>query len=116
MKQNAASRRSNEQARMTIAHILLFDIADPRLAGVTITGCEVSFDKSVCKVYYTAAPSDYDEVSAAFAKASGRIRSLMARSLSWRQAPELRFMLDESIDEAERIDRALKRDAERSAQ
>ena len=38
----------------------------------------------------------------------------MARQLSWRVAPVLRFILDKSVDEAERIASALERDAERN--
>lgn len=113
MKQNSSMRRVNEQAREVIASALLFDVADPRLDLVTITGCEVSFDRSVCNVFYTADASSYDEVADAFRKASGRIRSIMSRKLSWRVAPELRFMLDTSVDEAARIERALLREKER---
>ena len=80
---------------------------------VTITGCEVSFDRSVCNVYYSAEKERYDQVAEAFTRASGRIRSLMARRLSWRVAPELRFMLDRSVDTAERIAGALAREAAR---
>jgi len=116
MKQGSSSRKVNNQAQAVIANALLFEISDPRLAMVTITGCEVSFDRSVCNVYYTAEPSRYEEVAAAFEKASGRIRSLMARELSWRVAPELRFMLDPSVDEAERISAALAADAQRNAE
>lgn len=114
MKQSGSSRKVNERAREVVANILLFDVADPRLHLVTVTGCEVSFDKSVCNVYYTVSPDRYDETAAAFKKATGRIRSLMARRLSWRVAPELRFMLDESVDQAERIGRALAREADRA--
>ena len=82
---------------------------------VTITSCEVSFDRSVANIYYTTEPSRYLEVAAAFEAAGGRIRSLMAKKLSWRMAPELRFMLDSSVDEAERIASALARDAARNS-
>lgn len=116
MKQGASNRKVNEQARETIASILLFDIADPRLSLVTITGCEVSFDRSACNVFYTAEPDQYDAVASAFEKASGRIRSLMAHRLSWRVTPALRFHLDKSIDEAERIANALASDAQRNAE
>lgn len=112
MKQSSANRKVNEQAREVIASILLFDIADPRLRLVTITGCEVSYDRSACNVFYTTDAKRYDEVAEAFGKASGRIRSLMARQLSWRVAPELRFMLDTSVDQAQRIVDALAADAE----
>ena len=112
MKQSSANRKVNEQAREVIAGILLFDIADPRLRLVTITGCEVSYDRSACNVFYTTDANRYDEVAEAFKKASGRIRSLMAKQLSWRVAPELRFMLDTSVDQAQRIADALAADAD----
>lgn len=107
MKQGSSSRKVNEQAREVIASILLFEISDPRLQMVTITGCEVSFDRSACNVFYTTDKGRYESVAAAFQKASGRIRSLMARQLSWRVAPELRFILDTTVDNAERISAAL---------
>ncbi|MGI6045453.1 MAG: 30S ribosome-binding factor RbfA [Eggerthellaceae bacterium] len=113
MKQNASNRKVNQQAQQVIANILLFELADERLSLVTITGCEVSFDRSVCNVFYTVEPNRYEEVSKAFERAKGRIRSLMAHKLSWRVAPELRFMLDSSVDEAERISKALAREAKR---
>ncbi|MEF2559691.1 MAG: 30S ribosome-binding factor RbfA [Eggerthellaceae bacterium] len=115
MKQGSSSRKVNEQAREVIASILLFEISDPRLGMVTITSCEVSFDRSVANVFYTTEPSRYVETAEAFQAATGRIRSLMAKKLSWRVAPELRFMLDTSVDQAERIASALARDAARNA-
>lgn len=113
MKQNSSSRKVNEQAREVIASILLFDISDPRLRRVTVTGCEVSFDRSACNVFYTTDRNSYQDAAEAFEKAAGRIRSLMARRLSWRVAPSLRFILDASVDEAERIANALAREDKR---
>lgn len=114
MKQSSANRKVNEQAREIIAGILLFDISDPRLSMVTITGCEVSYDRSVCNVFYTTDKQRYASVEEAFKKASGRIRSLMATKLSWRVVPQLRFILDPSVDQAERIAQALENDAQRN--
>lgn len=113
MKQNSSSRKVNERAREVIANALLFDISDPRLSMVTITACEVSFDRSHCNVFYTADADSYDDVARAFEGAAGRIRSLMAKRLSWRVAPELRFILDTSVDQAQRIDEALRRESGR---
>lgn len=115
MKQSSSNRRVNEQAREVISEILLFEISDPRLDMVTITGVEVSYDRSVANVYYSTEPSRYTEVAQAFNVAAGRIRSLMAKNLSWRVAPELRFHLDESVDNAQRIAEALSADAARNA-
>ena len=107
MKQNQHSRRTNEQARVKLANILLFEISDPDLALVTITGVEVSVDKSYLRAYVSCEAERYDEVEAALARAKGRIRSLLGRSLGWRVTPELDFRIDTTTDEAERISRAL---------
>ena len=112
MKQNS-NRRVNEQARQVIAEILMFEVSDPRLDLVTVTGCEVSFDRSVCNVHYTTTPGAYVNAQEALKGASGRIRTLMAKKLTWRTAPELRFFIDSSVDEAERIARALSNERER---
>ena len=108
MKQNSATRRLAEEAREKIATILMMEISDPRLDLVTVTGCEVSVDRSVCKVWVSADPDSYDEVLEGLQSAKGRIRSLLGRSLTWRVIPELIFQIDRSTDEAQRIAEALK--------
>ncbi|MDO4429584.1 MAG: 30S ribosome-binding factor RbfA [Atopobiaceae bacterium] len=107
MKQNQHSRRTNELARVKLANILLFEISDPDLALVTITGVEVSVDKSYLRAYVSCDAERYDEVTAALARAKGRIRTLLGRALGWRVTPELDFRIDTTTDEAEAISRAL---------
>ena len=113
MKQNSSSRRVNEQARQVIAETLMFEFSDPRLSLITITGCEVSFDRSVCNVYYTTTPDRYEETQETLERVAGRLRSLLAKKLSWRTSPELRFFLDKTVDEAEKIARALEFERQR---
>ena len=107
MKQNQYSRRTNELARVKLANILLFEVSDPDLALVTITGVEVSVDKSYLRAYVSCDADRYDEVSAALARARGRIRSLLGRALNWRATPGLHSRTHTTTDEAERIARAL---------
>lgn len=107
MKQNKNSRRINEQAREKLAYILMFDVSDPALQFVTLTGCEVSIDKSFLKAYVSCDADRYEEVLQALTRAKGRIRSLLGRALGWRVTPEIAFAIDESTDEADRISRAL---------
>lgn len=107
MKQNNATRRLGEQLREKLGYILLFEISDPRLDLVTITGVEVSIDRSFARVFVTCDGDRYEEVLEALASAKGRVRSLLARTLNWRVTPELDFRIDRSTDEAERIARAL---------
>lgn len=107
MKQNQSSRRTNELAREKLASILMFEISDPDLTLVTITGVEVSVDRSFMRLYVTCEPDSYDRTLAAFTRAKGRIRSLLGRSLGWRVTPEITFTIDKTTDEADRIARAL---------
>ena len=107
MKQNQHSRRTNEIAREKLATIMLFEVSDPDLQLVTVTGVEVSVDKSFMRAYVSCDASGYEEVSAALERAKGRIRSLLGHALGWRVTPELAFQIDTTTDEAERISRAL---------
>lgn len=107
MKQNQNSRRMGQQTREKLGTILLFEMSDPDLQLVTLTGCEVSVDKSVVVAYVSCDSARYDEVTTALARAKGRIRSLLGHALGWRVTPELVFRIDTTADDAERISRAL---------
>lgn len=107
MKQNRNSRRTNETAREKLASILLFEVSDPDLALVTVTGVEVSVDRSFMCAYVSCEIGRYDEVSRALGRAKGRIRALLGHALGWRVTPELAFAIDTTTDEAECISRAL---------
>lgn len=107
MKQTPATRRLSEQLREKLGYILLFEIADPRLDLVTITGVEVAQDRSYARIFVSCDGDRYEEVLETLASAKGRIRSLLARSLDWRIVPELDFRIDRSTDEAQAIALAL---------
>lgn len=103
MKQNNNSRRMAEQAREKLGYILLFEVADPALDLITLTGCEVSIDKSMLKAYVSCDAARYDEVAEALQRAKGRIRSLLGKALGWRVTPNIAFVIDTTVDEAQRI-------------
>jgi ribosome-binding factor A len=108
MKQTPATRRLNEQAREVVASILVKDVSDPRLELVTVTGAEVSSDRSVLLVFVSTDPERYDEVLAGLNSAKGRIRSLLGGALGWRVTPELKFYIDKSVDSGMAIEEALR--------
>jgi ribosome-binding factor A len=96
------SRRVEEQIQRLLAELLRREVKDPRVGSVTITAVEVSRDLSHAKVFFlpfdTARP--VEQVSAALASASGFLRLHLRKLLKMRQAPELHFVLDETIDKA----------------
>ena len=107
MKQNSTTRRLAEELREKLSYILLFEVSDPRLDMVTITGVEVSMDRSYARIFVSCDAERYDDVMDAFNSAKGRIRSLLSRQLKWRVTPELNFRIDTTTDEAARIAVAL---------
>ena len=74
---------------------------------MTVTGAEVSPDRSVLLVFVSTDPERYEEVLEGLESAKGRIRSLAGRALGWRVTPELRFYIDKSVDSGMRIEEAL---------
>ena len=108
MKQTPNTRRLNEQAREVVASLLVTEVSDPRVQLVTVTGAEVSPDRSVLLVFVSTDPGRYDEVMAGLESAKGLLRSRIGRALGWRVTPELRFYIDESVDTGMLIDEALR--------
>ena len=78
--------------------LLLNDIKDPRLDGVSISAVEISGDVSVAKVFFSTLLPDAnpEPVTEALEKANGYLRSRVAKMLKIRHVPELRFSQDES--------------------
>ena len=103
------SRRIEDQIQRILSDVIRTDVRDPRLSNVIITGVRVSRDHSVAWVYYTLLQVEGDPVSldAAFGSAMGFLRSRLAKDLTVRRVPELRFELDQTQSHAREIDRLI---------
>ncbi|MDZ4167540.1 MAG: 30S ribosome-binding factor RbfA [Coriobacteriia bacterium] len=110
MKSTPRTRKLGETVREALAEVLRDDVADPRLDFVTITSVQVSSDLGVADVYVTTHGDQerYDELLEGMRSADKRIRAGLARRVSLRITPELRYHLDTSVDESMRIYEALK--------
>jgi len=115
MKQLLTSRKLNEAARAALATLLLTEVADPRLAMLTISNVQVTRDRSIADVYVATDPSRYTEAAEGLESAKGRLRSLLGQELGWRLTPELRFHIDTGLDHAMLITEALKNVPETNA-
>ncbi|MDR2957446.1 MAG: 30S ribosome-binding factor RbfA [Coriobacteriales bacterium] len=108
MTESQQSRKNNETVKEALAAILMFEMADPRLQTLTISGVVVSTDRSVARVYVLADRVDDRQAIDGLEAASGRIRSLLGKRLGWRATPKLRFFLDPMMDHAARIESVLR--------
>ncbi|MCL2525634.1 MAG: 30S ribosome-binding factor RbfA [Coriobacteriia bacterium] len=97
------SRKNDEAARAAVALIIEREISDPRIFMTTVTGVEVSPDKSIAHIFVSNDPARYDDMMAGLESAKGRIRSLLGKAVGWRNTPEINFHIDEALDEGQRI-------------
>jgi len=116
------SRRIEDQIQRLLSDIIRNDVRDPRLSRAIITAVRVSRDLGVAWVYYSVLQVDgeTESLDEAFKSAAGFMRSRLAKDLTVRRVPELRFELDETganaramdqlIEDATSADRKLARD------
>jgi ribosome-binding factor A len=99
-----------------ISKIAEGDVGDPRLEFVTFTEVRMTSDLRYAQVFFSSLgdESARDEAGAALGKAKGYIRRELGRRLRLRHVPELRFLVDDSSQVADRIGRLIDR-TERSS-
>lgn len=106
---NIKQGRISSQIMREVSNILLLEAKDETLKHITVTGCEVTNDLSYAKVFYTYMGDESEEVVASSLKeAQPYIRSLLAERLdSLRHTPELRFVVDNSIEYGLKIEKLI---------
>ncbi len=130
-------QRVADQIQRELASLIQMEVNDPRVGMVSVTGVNVSRDLAHAKVYVTvlnsltensrindstlSEPGSLDKLETeanidALNKAAGYLRSLLAKRLSTRSVPKLRFYFDGSIERGQQlsslIDSALAADRE----
>lgn len=101
-------RRINEALREVIAEAIQRELADPRLALLTITQVRATQDLKEAKVFWTAFDrSKRDGAAAALESARGVLQGRVARELRVRQTPQLTFVFDEHQDRAAELTRLI---------
>jgi ribosome-binding factor A len=105
--------RVGEMLRHALAGILTrADITDPELEGRYITVTEVKLSPDLRHATVYARPFGVGEDGASLIKALNRhqrfLRGVLARQVDLKFMPDIAFRLDETFDEAERIDALLR--------
>jgi len=83
-----------------LAEMIQRDLQDPRLTGLpSITRVKVSADLSIADVYITVMGTPGQQTAAlnALKHSAGMLRSKLTKSLTLRQAPFLKFHIDENL-------------------
>ncbi len=100
-------QRVADAIQRRLALLFLAEVKDPRLHGLVVTGVEVSRDLRRARVYYGCSRAEAAAIARALERATGYLRSLLARELELRYVPQLLFLRDESQDRQAAIERLL---------
>ncbi len=102
MKKNSIKNvRINSEVRKELAELIRSGIKDPRVSLLTsVTEVEVAPDLKTAKVYVSILGDDEKKKStlAGLKSAMPFLRSQLAKTVNLRITPELRFVLDTSIE------------------
>lgn len=100
--------RISSDVQRELSSIMMLEAKDETLKHVTITGCEVTSDLGLARVYYTyMGEESLDDVQKNLEVAAPYLRTVLASRIELRHTPELRFIYDDSIEYGQNIERIL---------
>lgn len=100
-KNSIKNTRINGEVMKELSMIIRNEIKDPRIAPMTsVVSVEVAPDLKTCKAYISVLGDEKaaQDTLAGLKSAEGYIRRSLARSINLRNTPEIRFILDQSIE------------------
>ncbi len=92
-----------------LSNILYTECDDDFLKTVTLTDIEVAKDLSLAKIYFTTIMDiTHQEAEKEINEASSFLRGKLASRIEIRNIPELKFIYDETIEYANKIENIIK--------
>ena len=101
-KNSIKNQRINNEVQRELSSIIR-EVKDPRIHPLcSVVAVDVATDLKTCKVYVSVIGSseEREETSQGLKSAAGFIRRELAHRLNLRNTPELRFIMDTSIEDA----------------
>ena len=109
MVSKSRSARIADRIREELSEMVIRDIQDPRLAGVSFTDATVDAELAFADVYFSAIEGSEraPEILDGLRHAQGFLRSELSRRIVLRHFPRLRFHWDPTFEQAEKIERLI---------
>lgn len=108
-KNSIKNTRINGEVQRELSNIIR-ELKDPRVGIMTsVTAVEVTPDLKYCKAYISVFGDDETkaETLAGLKSAAGFIRRELARTVNLRNTPEIKFIMDESIEYGMRMSKLI---------
>ena len=91
-----------------LSELVQRELRDPRVGMITLTGVDVSPDFSHAKVFFTCLNREHlQDATEGLKRASGFLRSQLAKRIKLYTTPELRFEYDESVERGDHLSRLI---------
>lgn len=100
-KNSIKNTRINTEVQRELSSILCGGIKDPRVAPMTsVVAVEVAPDLKTCKAYISVLGDKkvQEDTIKGLESAEGYIRRELARTINMRNTPEIKFIMDQSIE------------------
>lgn len=100
-KNSVKNTRINGEVLKELSNIIRSEIKDPRINPMTsVVSVEVAPDLKICKAYISVLGDEksQQDTIAGLKSAEGYIRRELARTVNLRNTPEIKFILDQSIE------------------
>ena len=109
-KNSIKNTRVNAEEKRELSNILRGGIKDQRVAPMTSVGAvEVAPDLKTCKAYISVFGDEkmQQDTIKGLQSAEGYIRRELARTINMRNTPEIKFIMDQSIEYGVNISRKI---------
>ena len=100
-KNSIKNTRINGEVQKVLSEIIRKEIKDPRINPMTsVVTVEVAPDLKTCKAYISVLGDEaaQKDTLAGLKSAEGYIRTKLAHTVNLRNTPQIRFILDQSIE------------------
>jgi ribosome-binding factor A len=100
-KNSVKNIRINAEVQRELSRIIAREIKDPRISPMTsVVSVTVAPDLKTCKAYISVLGDEQaqEDTMAGLTSAHGFIKRELARSVNLRNTPDIRFIMDQSIE------------------
>lgn len=103
------AQRIADRVQEELSELLLYEVSDPRLIGVSVTGVTVDRELAYADIYVSAVEGSErsQEILEGLNHAQGYIRREIAQRVDLRSFPQLRYHWDPTFERAEYIDKLI---------
>lgn len=100
-KNSTKNMRINGEVQRELSNIIRGEVKDPRINPMTsVVAVEVAPDLKTCKAYISVLGDEASQKDTlkGLNSAEGYIRRALAKSINLRNTPQIKFVLDQSIE------------------